>query len=92
MVIVGNNLLELVKQKKVCPPNLVEEYSIVVRLGAKIFLPKKSAPPTVIDVGGFQDLAVHFEEQILTNTDGKLKLKPGDSALAASLDSFFIPL
>lgn len=90
MVIVAKNLLELTRGLSICDPILCEEFSIRVRLDRKIRR-MRARPETEepISYGSPYEQQHYFND--LEHLGSQLLLKPGENALACSLDVYKIP-
>lgn len=91
MLIIDKNLEGLARQFKLAPPNLIESFCIGVRLGGKIFRPKKTNAEgeTIRVVYGHspnpQDL---FQEETVKQN---IVLAPNESVICSSADAYNMP-
>jgi dCTP deaminase len=89
MLIVGKNLSELARHHEVCDLQLVEEFSIKIRLGRDYFRPKTdTADPVVYEVHP-NPSALFTEKQTIVQN---LSLAPNDCVIACSYSAYKIPL
>lgn len=87
MLIVGDNLRQLIIQHSVCNVALFDVNSIKLHLMEEVYLPRPEAGPVTY---GQQDYEHHFTKKRL-GSDG-LVLGPGESVLACSHESIYMPM
>lgn len=88
MMIVGENLLGLIRQYDLCPERLFDQFSITLELDDCVLRPvRKSDEPIRYDM---QDVEHLFEEHRLKH--GELILAPGEAVLGCSSDIIKMPV
>jgi len=91
MIIIEKNLKELVEQFNICPKSLVDNFSLTVKLGTKIFRPKKLKPDgseIKVTYGHTPDPKELFNEE---NADQNIILNSQESILCSSSATYIIP-
>jgi deoxycytidine triphosphate deaminase len=88
MVIIGRNLLGLIRQYDICPERLFDRFSISLELDDCVLRPRPPASGAIrYDM---QEVEGLFEEQSLAS--GELVLAPGEAVLACSSDIVRMPI
>lgn len=87
MVIISENLRALVDQYKVCKIDLVDEFSLKVKLGNKSYSPIPSQDTVVY--GSHPNPATLFNK--ISSIQQNLTLTPGEKYLACTQDIYTIP-
>lgn len=88
MLVVSNNLLGIVNEYGICSPNLVEEFSIGVRLHGLTRRARAGASEPI--VFGHPYIEEDYFEP-LTTVERDLELWPGQSVLGCSSDRYEMP-
>lgn len=90
MIVISENLVGIARRFEICPPELVEEFSLRVRLD-RVVRRVRSTP----DVAGPVTYEVPFDPDLVYEPPmvvrDSLILEPGMSALACSLDAYRMP-
>ena len=86
MLVVGENLQELVKQKSICNERRIDDNGLAILLSDTVLRAKPPGRPVVY---GAEDCAPFYESRQI-QADG-LILKPGEAILACSQDEYSMP-
>lgn len=89
MVVIDKNLEQLSDQYGICDKSLVDNFSLRIKIGPKIYRPDAANSSKVI-YGSAQDTKSLFSECEIVNQN--ITLKPGDAVLACSQHVFKMPL
>jgi len=89
MVIIGDNLLGLIRQYEICNERFYDNFSISIELDKKYLKPKSFEKTGTIRYD-LQNVDEYFEQQEMTS--GHLVLKPGDAILGCSTVAIKMPL
>lgn len=90
MIIIDKNLEQLAEQYSICDKGLIDDFSLRIKIGPKIYRANSTVVQRVIYGGPAQNTSELFEacETVAQN----ITLSPGASVLAASQHTYRMPL
>lgn len=89
MLIVSENLAGLVRQFEICPEALIDEFSLEVKLGAKVRRQRKADTFEPLIFGETYDENAYFAPEETVGRD--CSIAPGEALLACSADVYAMP-